>query len=320
MKCYVQLLDIYLLRIDRSIERPVTDLPRDGLGMAILNEARQTYGGTPSEIYFLFGLRYCANSNWQKATESFEIAARLQPDTDLKDALFNLACIAYNHKNFDKAPEYFQGIIEIDSENVEVKSYLNCCQKKLDILLDNKLLPKERPQQIELSREFIVRPDRKYKHKFKNDPSFVLQNINNLAIESVQRNQFHEALEKFHIGLKISPESPVLNFNTAIVYSWLDNLEEAEKHALLALRKKDFGRVLKSRKRKTLTTTKIPLFEWMFEAALEEGNYFSDAYNHLGTIYFKNGEFNRAKSAFRKTIEIDPYDARGHFNLGCAYA
>lgn len=320
MKYYVQLLDIYLLRIDRSTERPTTDFPIDGLGMVILNEARQNYGGTPSEIYFLFGLRYFENSNWQKARESFEIAARLQPDIDLKDALFNLASIKYNYKDFDKASEYFREIIETNPEDAEVKFYLDCCQKKLDTSLDNnKLMPEPCPKQINSSREFIDRPDRKYKRKFENDPSFVLQNINNLAVELVQSNKFHKALEKFRKGLKISPESPVLNLNTAIVYSWLDNLEEAEKHALLALRKKGFGRVPKSRKRETLTTTKIPLSEWTFWVALEEGNYFSDAYNHLGTIYFKKGEYNKAKSAFRKTIEINPIDARGHFNLGCAY-
>jgi len=319
MKCYVQLLDIYLIQVDRSTERPTTDLPRDGLGMVILNEARQTYGGTSSEIHFLFGLRYFANSNLQKAIESFEIAARFRPDIDLKDALFNLACISYNRKDFEKASKYFREIIEINPEDAEVNFYLDCCQKKLDTYLDNNLTPEECPKQINLSREFIDRPDRKYKRKFENDPSFVLQNINNLAVELVQSNKLHKALEKFRRGLKISSESPVLNLNIAIVYSWLDNLEEAEKHALLALRKKGFGRAPKSRKRETLTTTKIPLSEWTFWVALEEGNYFSDAYNHLGTIYFKKEEYNKSKSAFRKTIEINPTDARGHFNLGCAY-
>ena len=320
MKCYVQLLDMCLVRIERSTERPVSGLPREGLGMVILNEAKKTYGGTPSEIYFLLGLRHFENARIKEAIESFEISARLRPDIDLKDSLFNLACICYNRKDFEKASEYFRKIIETDPGDAEVKFYLNCCREELDTSLDRrKLIHEECPKRIDLSREFMDRPDMKYRYQFTNKPAFILQNINNIAIDLVQNNNFHEALERFHNGLKISPESPVLNLNAAIVYSWLDDLDASEKHALLALRKKGFGRVRKSRTRQTATTAKAPLSEWMFRVALEEGNYFSDAYNHLGTIYFKKGEFNKAKSAFRKTIEIDPYDARGHFNLGCAY-
>jgi len=332
IKCYVQLLDSYLIKIDKSVERPLTDLPREGLGIVILNEARNIFGGTPSEIHFLLGLRYFANSKTNvqfvhKSVESFEIAASLQPDNDLKDALFNLACISYNRNDFEKASEYFRRVLGIEPENDETKFYLDCCCKKLDKSADKEFISQKCPKQIDLSRDFIDQPDREYKQKFINDSSFVLQNINNLAIELIQKDRFQEALEKFCNGLKIYPDSPVLNLNTAIVYSWLDNLEEAEKHALISLRKEDFGRIPKSRKREILrrkkassqTSTKIPLSEWAFWVALEEGNYFSDAYNHLGTIYFKKRELNKAISAFKKTIEINPLDARGHFNLGCSY-
>ena len=62
----------------------------------------------------------------------------------------------------------------------------------------------------------------------------------------------------------------------------------------------------------------IPLSEWTFEVALKEGNYFLDAYDLLGNIYFKKGDFNKSILAYKKMIEIDPEDAMGYYNLGCA--
>jgi len=113
MKCYIQLLDVYLLRIDRSTERPITDLPREGLGMVILNEVRQTYGGTPSEIYLLFGLRYCANS------KEFEKAIKLEPDDP--EPYYGMGKIYYrtakqNEKYVRKAVFYFEKYLYLGGE------------------------------------------------------------------------------------------------------------------------------------------------------------------------------------------------------------
>lgn len=58
IKCYVQLIDIYLIRLEKDTERRSRGLPRDGLGMVILKEAIKACNGTPSEIHFLLGLRY----------------------------------------------------------------------------------------------------------------------------------------------------------------------------------------------------------------------------------------------------------------------
>jgi tetratricopeptide (TPR) repeat protein len=326
VKCYVQLIDIELAqgKLDPAI----------GLvgysSRGILTEAYEACGLQP-KFHFMNGLRYFekAKSNvyfFRRSIRFFELASELKPN--FKEAIYNLACISYNFNDFKKASEYFQKIIEIDPEDAKVKFYLDCCQKKLDKSLDKTLISEQCPKWIDLSREFIDNPDREYDYKYHNDIEFVFENIIYLALEYVRVGKFHEGLRRFKNGLKINPDSPEIHFNMGLLYSWLDNFKEAEKHTLLALRKKGFiGKVPASRRREIQRKMKaskqngtaIPLSEWTFEKALREGNYFLDAYNTLGTLYFDRKEFEKAIRAFKKVIEIYQEDAMGHYNLGCTY-
>jgi tetratricopeptide (TPR) repeat protein len=330
VKCYVQLIDIDFVqgKLDPAI-RPVGYSSR-----RILTEAFEVCGA-PAEFYFINGLRIFEKAKlyvisfvplFRTSIRLFEVASELKPN--FKDALYNLACISYNFKDFKKASEYFQKVIEIDPEDAEIKFYLDCCQRKIDPSLDKKLLSEQCPQWIDLSRDFIDNPDREYEYKYHNDIEFVFENINHLALEYIKASRFGEGLKRFRNGLKINPHSPEIHFNMGLVYSWLDNFEEAEKHTLLALREKDFiGRVPDWRKQEILRKTKadkqkttaVPLSDWTFDAALKEGNYFLDAYNTLGTLYFERKEFEKAILAFQKVIEIYQGDAMGHYNLGCTY-
>jgi len=337
VKCFVQLIDIELFQGRLKFDVEFAPIIKYTLSLdSILAEAVGEYQSRP-EFLFIIGLRYFKDylnisiqidplENLFKSVKSFELASELKPN--FKDAIFNLACISYNFNDFRKASEYFQKIIEIDPENADVKFYLSCCQRKLEPSLDNKLMSEQCPKWIELSREFIDKPDREYKYKYHNDIEFVFENINHLGLEFIRVGKFQEALKRFRNGLKINPHSPGIHFNMGLVYSWLDNFKETEKHTLLALREKDFiGRVPASRRREIQRqmkaskqkATAIPLSEWTFDVALKEGNYFLDAYNTLGTLYFDRQEFDKAILAFKKVIEIYQGDAMGHFNLGCTY-
>jgi len=325
VKCYVQLIDIDLIK---GTLQATPEFSRSWTP-SILAEAIQTCGFLP-EFHFINGLRYFEKSKsniffFQRAIRSFEIALELKPG--FKDAISNLAYLSYNYKGFKKAVEYFKRILEIEPENAEVKFYLDCALKKLDRSIEDGSIS-ECPRKIDFSRAFIDKPDREYKYKFKNDIAFILERINHLGLEFIKNGKFPEALKRFRNGLIIDPGNPSFHFNMGMVYSWLDNLEEAEKHALIALRVKDFfGSVPDYRKIEILKKEKenidkpitIPLSKWTFEVALKEGNYFLDAYNSLGTIYFKKKEFDNSILAFKKVIEIHPEDAMGHYNLGCAY-
>ncbi|MDH5385504.1 MAG: tetratricopeptide repeat protein [Candidatus Aminicenantes bacterium] len=336
VKCFVQLIDIELFQGRLKFDVEFAPIIKYTFSLdSILAEAVGEYQSRP-EFLFIIGLRYFKDylnisiqidplENLIKSVKSFELASELKPD--FKDAIFNLACISYNFNDFRKASEYFQKVIEIDPEDAEVKFYLDCCQKKLDTSLDKKLISEQCPKWINLSREFIDKPDREYDYKYHNDIEFVFENINHLGLEYIKVGKFQEGLKRFRNGLKINPHSPGIHLNMGLVYSWLDDFKEAEKHTLLALREKDFiGRVPASRRREIQRkmkasiqkATAIPLSEWTFDVALKEGNYFLDAYNTLGTLYFDRKEFDKSILAFKKVIEIYQGDAMGHYNLGCA--
>lgn len=339
VKCYVQLIDIEISRkkldtFNIKFKPALKLLASDG---SILAEGVEVYKFRP-EFLFLIGIRLFENYSWTatraggtepyliKAVETFKLALKLYPN--FKGALYNLACISYNFKDFKKASEYFRKILDIDPEDKKVRGCLDCCLQKLDKSADKEVISEQCPKWIDLSREFIDKPDREYKYQYKNDVSFVFQNINNLALEFIRNGKFHEGLKRFLNGLKMNPDSPGIHFNMGMVYSWLDDFNEAEKYTLIALRKKDFfgsipayrrKEILKEKKRSIKKPAKIPLSEWTFDVALKEGNYFSDAYNSLGTLYFKRKEYDKSILAFKKVIEIFPGDAMGHYNLSCTY-
>lgn len=338
VECRIQLMDM-----DLSQEGGLS--PRKALARAI-----DLYGNQP-EFFTWIGLIYFEKSRKDsgtisKAVRYFEKALELDPF--FRDALFNLACIKYNNGNFNEASVYLRRLLVIEPENPEIKLYFDCSQKRIS---DKKHLY-ECPEEIKLSKGFIDEPNREYRYRLKNDINLVIENINYLGLEFIRKGKFHEALRRYRNGLQISPESPEINFNIGMVFFWLNYFKVAEKYTLRALRQKGyFGRlsthrkqeILKKegargvetrriyrtntygrdeifRKRGGLLIQEIPISEWTFDVALKEGNYFLDAYDLLGNIYFKKGDFDKSISAYKKVIEIAPEDAVGHYNLGCAYS
>mgnify|MGYP001041897567 CR=1 FL=1 len=318
LKCSVQLIDIELVQQKLDIAREVLD------------EAIRLYG-ISAEFFFLNGLRY--SEKIKTNIEFLWIAIRyfnkvLELKPSFKEALFNLACLSYNFDDFKKASNYFEEFLELDPENSEVRFYLDCCLKKIDKSL-TKELKAECPKEIPLTRDFLDNPDREYRYSSKNDRDFVLQNINYLGLEFIRNGKYHEAIGRFRNALKIYAECPEANFNLGMVFFWLQNFKEAERHALIALRRRDFfGRlpayiVQKISREKPdfiRKSLRVPLSDWTFDAALKEGNHFLEAYDLVGNIYFKKEDYERSTLAFQKVIEINPEDAMGHYNLGCAFA
>jgi len=152
-----------------------------------------------------------------------------------------------------------------------------------------------------------------------------LQYINSLALKHVREGDLEKAIETLFEGLKIWDESPEINYNIGMLYFDLGKFQEAEKYAIRATKYKYkwerknaiYGTGLRSPKE--VFTKETTIKEWSFENALEMGNDFLEAYDLLGNIYFKKGEFEKSVKAFRKVIEIDPRDALGYYNLGCSY-
>jgi superkiller protein 3 len=342
LKCYVQLVDIEL----------TLDNKKDFL--SVIAGAKEKHAelyeiqGTRYEVfefYFMYGLLYYAQSKLDinpgnrplllhLSYERFKEALKFKPDS--KDTLFNLACIAYNFRQFKEAAQYFEKILDIEPGNTEVAFYLDCCLEKLNKPLKEKMTPTQCPKTLNLSKDFIDNPEIEYKYQFNNDLLSVFQNIQYLALDFIKQGKLDAAIKRYKNGLKIDEESPGINFDLGMVYFWQDNFKGAEKHALMALRRKYFyatrpdilspGRLRDRKRAETIRKARdvhespdIPISKWTFDVALKDGNYFLEAYDLLGNIYFKKGEINKSVIAFKKSIEIQQKDAQGHYNLGCSY-
>lgn len=360
VKCFVQLADI------EFIQENLKTL------FAVLAEARESIvtpaqtlnkeSGLLFDLHFMYGLSYYKLFRtyhdeahaWaaylQLAVRHFEEALKLKPDS--KASYYNLGCIHYNLGQFKNAAEYFTRTLEHDPGNSAVKIYFTCSQKKLSESLDEEMRPEKCPEYIELSKDFIDKPNvKEYQYIFNNNMKFVLDSINHLGLEYIKSGKFHEALRRYRNGLKIYPDSPEINYNMGMIFFWLNYLKAAEDHALCALREPGFfGRLSTYRKQEILKKEGADRVErrrqigidaygrdemlkegespvkaasvaaWTFTDALKAGNYFLDAYDLLGNIYFRWSDFNRSILAYTKVIEIDPDDAMGHYNLGCAYS
>ena len=325
IKCYVQLIDI------GSITGELEGDLRSAVGNYTVLKEATVKCGLRYEFHFVNGLRYFekAKSNnryIRRSIEYFKASLKLNPF--FKEALFNLGGICYNIKDYEKASEYFKEFCKLEPENSQVKFYSDCCLNKLGKSQEDGTISEQCPEVIILSRKVIDKPEIEYKHRVENNASSVLDGINNLGLEFVRSGKFQQALKCFSHGLAIRPMSPKLNFNIGMVYTWLEKLNEAEKHFLIALRQRYYFGEVPGRMKREMSRgkggiqrniDKIPLSDWTFEVALKEGNFFADAYNSLGTLYFKKKEYDKSILAFKKVIEINREDAMGQYNLGCAY-
>jgi len=102
------------------------------------------------------------------------------------------------------------------------------------------------------------------------------------------KNENSKALEQFLKAEEIYPDDPYLQYDLALTYDRKGVLDKAEHH--------------------------------LKEAIALKPDY-SDAYNYLGVIYFRQGKVNQAIEAYNKALEnllyTKPQDA--HYHLGIAY-
>ncbi len=101
-------------------------------------------------------------------------------------------------------------------------------------------------------------------------------------------NETSKALEQFLNALEIYPDDPYLHYDLALTYDMKRMLSKTEYHLKQAIRLKPD---------------------------------YSDAYNYLGFVYFRNGKVDEAIQYYHKALDnllyLNPQDA--HLNLGVAY-
>lgn len=198
----------------------------------------------------------------------------------LAEAQKNLAKIFYIQHDFNKSASLLKTILKISSSFDFEANYL------LEQALEEKVQLREenRPR---LSKELAESIQLKYKYVFTTNMKTVVKYVNESALSLIQSGRLHEARQVLRNFLSLNDLSPELNYNLAMVSNITGALGEALKYALRAIQLKPDYR---------------------------------DAYDLVGNIFFKVGDFKSSLEAYDKALQIDPKDAMANFNLAFMYS
>lgn len=146
---------------------------------------------------------------------------------------------------------------------------------------------REEESRPRLTKDFVDGVELKYEYTFAADINSVLQAVNQFAISLVRSGHLNEAVNYMGSFLELNDLSPELNYNLAQLYNTLDVVDKALRYAWRATELKDDYR---------------------------------DAYDLVGNIFFKMGDYANSIRSYEKVVVLDPKDAMSYYNLGCAYS
>jgi len=126
----------------------------------------------------------------------------------------------------------------------------------------------------------------KYRYVFETDINLVLNAVNANAIGLIQSGKLDKAKDWLRCFLEVNDQSASLNYNLAKIYELDNELGKALRYALRAKElKKDY----------------------------------KDAYDLLGSIFFKLQDFEKSLQFYENVIALDPKDAMSYYNIGCVH-
>jgi tetratricopeptide (TPR) repeat protein len=135
----------------------------------------------------------------------------------------------------------------------------------------------------ELTKELVENINPFYKYTFKTDFRYAAKSINFQALSLVRDGRFVEASTLLRRFIELNDSSPTLSYNLAKLYF----IQNRHKEAL----------------------------EYAWKTA-EMDPRFKDAYDLVGSIFFKFHDFQNSLRFYEKVVEFDPEDAMGYYNLG----
>jgi tetratricopeptide (TPR) repeat protein len=143
----------------------------------------------------------------------------------------------------------------------------------------------QKEHRIPFTREFVEAFVPVYRHVFARNPKDIAREVQNYALELIRAGMLPEASQAIKNFLDLYDQSASLNYDLAQLYNATDNLREALRYAL---------------------------------KAIELQNNYRDAYDLLGNVFFKAGNFEDSVTYYRLAVIFAPTDAMGYYNLGCA--
>ena len=146
-----------------------------------------------------------------------------------------------------------------------------------------------------------------------------LTNQKTLALASLQRRNFKRALEEIEIAQKMDNKDPEVYLIEGLIYFALEDMVKAEdlyKHALNL--DKDYSEANFNLCVLYVNTKKYTQAIEYCEKAAEDRLYRSryKAYTLIGVSYFNNGDREKAKEYFDKSLSVEPKFFYTHNELG----
>ena len=264
--------------------------------------------------YFIKGYLRYQQGRGNEAVSLIKKALDINPN--MIEAKKNLAAIYYNNGQTEKAIDIWKSVIEKAPEDFDSRLSMARAYFQLGRLEEAKQqferlhisIPEEDYSHKQISLIFIpwkewtkfnieYRVDYESLREGKNLKKFKRRGLQSSRLATVFLNEkavyilreegdIEEAVKILELAHMINDTAYIVSYNLGQLYSNLGNVEKAEQCARKAIQqKKDF----------------------------------LEAYDLVGNICFKQGEYLEALEEFSRVIEISKCDAQGHYNLGCAY-
>lgn len=149
-----------------------------------------------------------------------------------------------------------------------------------------------------------------------------LDNQKQMAIASVRRGNFKQALKDIEKAKEIDDDDPGVYFVYGIIYYALKDYEKAEKFYKKAIdENKEYTEA-----RYNLCGLYLKINE--YDKAIEQCTYAAEdplyqarasAYTNIGVAYYQQGDINKAKEYYDKALDINPSLVYTHNELGKLY-
>jgi Flp pilus assembly protein TadD len=135
-----------------------------------------------------------------------------------------------------------------------------------------------------------------------------------------KKQRYAEALELLQRAMRLNPRGADVHLNLGAAYAEMGRLEAAEQQFRAAVLLSPFNFQAHNVLGKLyFDTGRLGMAEEQFRQSVDcEPNL--AAYDHLGYIYQRWGDRDRAERAFRDALALNGADSHAHFNLGLIYA
>jgi tetratricopeptide (TPR) repeat protein len=158
------------------------------------------------------------------------------------------------------------------------------------LLLDQAEKKRRRPDdaaKVALSKNFLNERDVRFRYVFETDPDEIANNVNVNAVQLIQGGLILDATRWLRMFIEIYENSPEIYYNLGQLYNTQGLNPEALKFGLRAVELKQDYR---------------------------------DAYDLVGNVCFKMGDFENSVRLYEQAVRLDTKDPLSYFNLGCAYS